>query len=175
MSTIVARIRSTASGNHAGALQAYPCGERFPLIPPSRSRLRPGCSNRRQMINTVMRAWEIFESEGLDRHRVTPRRPIISLRHIHKLKKMRAARRAEREQRPALWSLMYGQDDAAERERDQRDAKLDQREGEVRMKELQVSIEKAINRAEVDAKAKQRLQQMAMAELRRRRKQPPPA
>ena len=88
---------------------------------------------------------------------------------------MKAARRAEREQRPALWSLMYGQDDAAERERDQRDAKLDQREGEVRMKELQVSIEKAINRAEVDGKAKQRLHQMAMAELRRRQKQPPPA
>ena len=127
------------------------------------------------MINTVMRAWEIFEGEGLDRHRSRARRPILSLRHVNKLKRMRAARRVEREQRLALLNLMYGQDDEAERERDQRDAKLDQREGEVRMKELQVSIDKAINRAEVDQKGKHRLHQMAMAELRRRKKQPPPA
>ena len=115
-----------------------------------------------------MRAWELYEGRGLDRQRVAKRRPILTLRHINELKRLKAVQRGKREQRLALLNLMYGQDDSAERERDQRDAKLDQREGEVRMKELQVDIEKAINHAEIDGEAKQRLHQMAMADLHRR-------
>ena len=122
-----------------------------------------------------MRAWELYEGEGLDRHPVTRRQPIISLRHINKLKRMKAAEHDEREQRLALWNLMYGQDDIAEREIDQLKGDLDAREAEVRMKELQVRIEKAIDDAEVEQKARTRLHQMAMAALHRRQKKQQPA
>lgn len=122
-----------------------------------------------------MRAWELYEGEGLDRHRTTAGRPIISLRHINKLKRLKAAQRIEREQRLALWNLMYGQDAAEERKLDQREAELDAREGEVRMKELQADIEKSIDDAEVDQKARNRLHQMAMAALHRWQKKQQPA
>ena len=115
-----------------------------------------------------MRAWELYEGEGLDRHHYAARKPIVSLRHINKLKRMKAAERDEREQRLALWNLMYGQDEVAERKLDQREADLDAREDELRMQELQAEIEKAIDDAEVDQKAQQRLHQMAMAALHRR-------
>lgn len=36
------------------------------------------------------------------------RKPVITLRHINKLKRMRYAQRAEHEQRKVLLSLMYG-------------------------------------------------------------------
>jgi hypothetical protein len=134
----------------------------------ARLRLRPGCGNRRQMINTVMRAWELFEGEGFDRHRSTARRPIVSLRHINRLKRMKAAQRIERAERERLWSLMYAQDDIAERELDRREADLDAREQELRLKELGADIEKAIDDTEVDQKGRQRLHQMAMSELRRK-------
>ena len=126
------------------------------------------------MINTVMRAWE-FVGEGLDRHRSNARRPILSLRHVNKLKKIKATRQAEHEQRLALLSLMYGQDAGEEGKLDQRKGDLDAREAEVRMKELQVRIEKPIDDAEIDQKARNRLHQMAMAALHRRQKKQPPA
>lgn len=117
-----------------------------------------------------MRAREFCESEDLDRHRTTARRPIISLRHANKLKRIKAARRDEYAQRLALLGLMYGQDADADRNLDQRETDLDAREDELRLKELKVDIEKAINHAEIDQKAQQRLHQMAMADLRRRQK-----
>ena len=121
-----------------------------------------------------MRAWELYEGKGLDRHRTTARRPIISLRHINKLKGMKASQRDEREQRLALWNLMYGQDATEERKLDQREADLDSREAELRMQELQAKIDKSINDAEVDQKAQTRLHQMAMAALHRRQKKQQP-
>ena len=121
-----------------------------------------------------MRAWE-FVGEGLDRHRSKARRPILSLRHVNKLKKIKATRQAEHEQRLALLSLMYGQDAGEEGKLDQRKADLDAREDELRMQELQVKIEKAIDDAEVDQKARNRLHQMAMAALHRRQKKQSPA
>ena len=103
------------------------------------------------------------------------RRPIITLRHVNKLKRLKVAQRHEREQRLALWNVMYGQDAAEERKLDQREADLDSREAELRMQELQVRIEKAIDDAEVDQKARTRLHQMAMAALHRRQKKQQPA
>lgn len=117
-----------------------------------------------------MRAREFCESEDLDRHRPTARRPIISLRHANKLKRMKAAQRDDYAQRLALLGLMYGQNTDEERKMDQRKAELDAREDELRLKELKVEIEKAINHAEIDQKAQQRLHQMAMADMRRRQK-----
>jgi hypothetical protein len=117
-----------------------------------------------------MRAWELYEGEGLDRHRGTARRPILTLRHINRLKRLKLAQRRKYAQRLALCRLMYGQDDATERELDEREAELDQREQEVRLKEIEANIKKAINDAEVDQKSRQRLHQMAMAELRRSQK-----
>ena len=125
-----------------------------------------------QLINTTMRAREFCESEDLDRHSANARRPIISLRHANKLKRMKAARRDEYAQWLALLGLMYGQDSDEERKLDQREADLDAREDELRIKELKVDIEKAINHAEIDQKAQQRLHQRAMADLRRRQKMP---
>lgn len=118
-----------------------------------------------------MRAWELFEGKQLDRHRATTRRPILTLRHIHDLKILKDTQGAKHAQRLVLWRLMYGQDDVGEGDLDEREAELDRREGEVRMKELQLDIEKAINDAEIDQKARQRLQQMAMAQLHRQKKQ----
>jgi hypothetical protein len=120
-----------------------------------------------------MRAWELYEGEGLDRHRSTARRPILTLRHINKLKRLKAVQRGKHERRLALWNLMYGQDAAEERKLDQREADLDGREQELRMKELQADIEKSINDAEVDQKARNRLHQLAMAALHRRQKKHP--
>ena len=122
-----------------------------------------------------MRAWELYEGEELDRHRATARRPILTLRHINKLKRMKAAHRDERAQRLALLNLMYGQDTAEERKLDQREAELHSREDELRMRELQTKIEKSIAAAEVDQKARTRLHQMAIANLHRRQKRQPPA
>jgi hypothetical protein len=99
-------------------------------------------------------------------------RPILTLRHINELKRLKAVPRGKHEQRLALCRLMYGQDDVAERELRERAAELDQREQELRLKQLEADIKKAINDAEIDQKSRQRLHQMAMAELRRRKKQP---
>ena len=70
---------------------------------------------------------------------------------------------------------MYGQDATEERKLDQREADLDSREAELRMQELQAKIEKTIDDAEVDQKARNRLHQMAMATLHRRQKKQSPA
>lgn len=83
---------------------------------------------------------------------------------------MKAARRDDYAQRLALLGLMYGQDTDEERKLDQRETDLDAREHELRLKQLQVDIEKAINHAEIDQKGKQRLHQMAMADMKRRQK-----
>ena len=120
-----------------------------------------------------MRAWEFYEGEGLDRHRRTVRRPILTLRHINRLKRLKLAQRSKHEQRLALWNPMYGQENAAEAELDVREAELDQREEELRFKELEADIKKAINDAEIDQKSRQHLHQMAMAELHRRQKKQP--
>ena len=68
------------------------------------------------------------------------------------MKRLKAAQRIEREQRLALWNLMYGQDAAEERKLDQREAEVDAREQQARLKILQADIEKSINDAEVDQK-----------------------
>ena len=121
-----------------------------------------------------MRAWELY-GEGLDRHCVAARRPILTLRHINRLKRLKLAQRGQHEQRLALCNLMYGQEDMAEADLDEREARVAAREAEVRLKELKADIEKAINDAEVDQKARRRLHQMAMAELRRSWKKQPSA
>ena len=117
-----------------------------------------------------MRAWEFFQGEGLDRQRASARHPILSLRHINKLKRLKAVQRGKHEQRLALWGLIYGEDDADQKELDRRESALNDREEQLRLKELKADIEKAINDAEVDEKARQRLHQMARAELRRQQK-----
>jgi hypothetical protein len=63
-----------------------------------------------------MRAWELYESEGLDRQHANAGRPILTLRHINELKRLKAVQRGKHEQRLALYALMYGQEDGAERE-----------------------------------------------------------
>ena len=108
-----------------------------------------------------MRAWELYE-EGNDDARGT-RKPIISLRHINRLKELRRARQAEHEQRQRLWSLMYADPNAELHN-------LDQREAELRLRKLQAEIEQAIAKAEVSTEQRDRLQQLAMREVSRRTK-----
>lgn len=126
-----------------------------------------------------MRFYELYETDPLDLenqlfdrpHRNGRKRPAVSLKHVNRLKRMRVARRDERHQKQALWGLMYGQAESTRRELDRREAELDAREREQRLRDVEVDIHKAIADAETDAKSKQRLHAMAMREINRRKKQ----
>ena len=91
-------------------------------------------------------------------------------KHVNRMKRMKVARRDEREQKLALWSLMYGQDDPTRREMERREAELDEREQEQHLRDVESEIHKAIDDAEVDQKAKQHLHAMAMREINRRKR-----
>lgn len=62
---------------------------------------------------------------------------------------------------------MYAQDDAERRELDQREADLDIQQQELRLRELQADIERAIAKAEVSTEQRDRLHQLAMREVNR--------
>ncbi len=127
-----------------------------------------------------MRAYELYETDPLDQDSqliTEPRRhgrpePVLSLRHIHKLKRMQAAREAEYAAKLALWQAMYGSDDAVRRELDQRDADLDRREEELRLQKLKADLQVAATKAKVGAERQDHLQQMAMNDVRRRKRNP---
>lgn len=91
------------------------------------------------------------------------RKPLISLKHINRLKKMKQARRDEFAQRKILMGLMYGDPDdkQADRERE-----LDMREREVTL--LKSEIQALIDRAEIDQESRQHIQKMARREVGRR-------
>ena len=123
-----------------------------------------------------MRAWELYE-QGNDDPRVSDdrrtgstRNPIVSLRHINRLKKLKALRRAEYEQRQRLCSLMYADPSTEQHSFDEREADLDAREQELRLRELQADIDEAIAKAEVSQQQKERLYRMAMRDINNRRK-----
>ena len=103
-------------------------------------------------------------------HRTGTRRPAVSLKHVNRLKRMRVARREERDQKQALWGLMYGQDEPARRELERREAELEAREREQHLRDVEADIHKAIADAETDAESKQYLHAMAMREINRRKK-----
>ena len=123
-----------------------------------------------------MRAWELYE-QGNDDPRVSDdrrtggtRNPIVSLRHINRLKRLRALRRAECKQRQRLCSLMYADPSTEQHSLDEREADLDAREQELRLRELQADIDEAIAKAEVSQQQKDRLYRMAMRDINNRRK-----
>jgi hypothetical protein len=125
-----------------------------------------------------MRFYELYETDPLDHEsqlfdrprRGGTRRPAVSLKHVNRLKRMRVARRDERNQKLALWGLMYGQDDPTRRDLEQREAELEAREREQHLRGIKADIDKAIADAEVDQKAKQHLHAMAMREINRRQR-----
>lgn len=127
-----------------------------------------------------MRAYELYETDPLDLDSqliIEPRRhgrrePVLSLRHIHKLKRMKAAREAEYAAKLALWQAMYGSDDAARRELDQRDADLDRREEELRLRKLKADLQVAAAKVKVGAERQDHLEKMAMNDVRRRKRSP---
>ena len=133
--------------------------------------------SRAAVINTRMRAWELYEqgnddpatSEGRPRNGGT-RKPIVSLRHINRLKRLKAARRAEDEQRQRLWGLMYADPSTQQRSLNQREADLDVQEQELRLRELQADVDEAITKEEVSQQQKDRLYRMAMRDINRRKK-----
>ena len=86
------------------------------------------------------------------------------------MKRMKVARRDERNQKLALWGLMYGQDDPTRRDLEQREAELEAREREQHLRGIKADIDKAIADAEVDQKAKQHLHAMAMRDVNRRQR-----
>ena len=83
---------------------------------------------------------------------------------------MKAAHRAKRAAKQALWGLMYGREEVKERDLDRREADLEAREQELRLREIEAGIDKAIADAEADEESKQRLHTMAMREINRRKK-----
>ena len=93
-----------------------------------------------------------------------------TLGHINKLKRMKAAHRAKRAAKQALWGMTYGREEVKERDLDRREADLEAREQELRLREIEAGIDKAIADAEADEKSKQRLHTMAMREINRRKK-----
>jgi len=124
-----------------------------------------------------MRAWELNEDYDLEMHMLdgpTRRRgtrgPVLTLGHVNKLKRMKAARRAEHNAKQALWQMMYGHDDVRERDLDRREADLEARENELRLREIEAGIDKAIADAEADEESKQHLHAMATREINRRKK-----
>lgn len=125
-----------------------------------------------------MRAWELYE-QGKDdtgaaanrrRGHKTARKPFVSLRHINTAKRLKAVRQAEREQQQTLWCLMYAQDDAEQQRLDQREAGLQAREEELRLRELRADLDRAIAKAEVSTQHREQLHSLAMRELNRRKK-----
>ena len=81
---------------------------------------------------------------------------------------MKAAHRAERAAKHGLWQLMYGRDEVKERDLDRREAELEASQHELRLREIEAGIEKAI--ANADEASKQHLHTMAMREINRRKK-----
>ena len=164
--TIRARTPETAPAGGETAGSRKPSTFRFPA------------PDGRPEINTLMRFYELYEADPLDResqlfdrpHRSGTRRPTVSLKHVHRLKRMRLARRDERAQKTALWGLMYGQDEPAHRELERREAELDAREREQHLREVEADIHKAIADTETDAESKRHLHAMAMREINRRKK-----
>lgn len=100
-----------------------------------------------------MRAWELNEGAdelGVERFDDQPdsrsdqRNPTITLRHINRLKKIKAHRRAEQEQRHILMGLMYGVIDeneptAIQKKQDQ----IDLRKKEQELKKIEQEIKDA--------------------------------
>jgi hypothetical protein len=99
------------------------------------------------------------------------RESVLSLQHLHRLKRMRIAHEAERERKLALWGLMYGQDNPARRDLERREADLEAHEREQHLREVEADIHKAIADAEIDEESKQHLHAMAMRAIKRQRKQ----
>jgi len=132
--------------------------------------------NPTKYINTGMRAWELKEDYDLEKHvlgepnsRSGTRGPKLTLHHINKLKRMKAARRAEHNAKQALWQMMYGHDDVRERDLDRREADLEARQHELRLREIVAGIDKAIADAEAEEESKQHLHAMATREINRRK------
>jgi hypothetical protein len=125
-----------------------------------------------------MRYYELLELQPVDLERRpsdAPRpdgtsEPVLSLQHLHRLKRMRMAHEAERERKRALWGLMYGQYDPARRDLERREADLEAHEREQHLRDVEAGIHKAIADAEIDEESKQHLHAMAMRAIKRERK-----
>ena len=107
-----------------------------------------------------MRAWE-FMAEGkydleMERYDVAPvgsphqRTPLIGLRHINKLKKIKASMAQEQAQRRKLMALMYAvpeeRDDSAASPVQQRQDEIDLALKELELRKAQLEMEKEENR-----------------------------
>lgn len=68
------------------------------------------------------------------------RKPALSLRHINRLKKIKAERRKEFAKRKVLMGLMYGQDDTHEIELSKRELENDHRELELDKREAELDL-----------------------------------
>jgi len=103
-----------------------------------------------------MRAWELYEATnelGMERYDDEPdrpfnkRKPLISLRYIHQLKKIKAIQQKEDEQRRILMGLMYGMRDeneptAIQKKQDQ----VDLLKKELELKKVKIEIHDLENR-----------------------------
>ncbi len=124
-----------------------------------------------------MKAWELTEDYDLEMHVLDgPTRrpgtgaPVLTLGHVNKLKRMKAARRAEHNAKQALWQMMYGREEVRERDLDRQEADLEARQHELRLREIEAGIDKAIADAEAEEESKQRLHTMATREINKRKK-----
>jgi hypothetical protein len=89
-------------------------------------------------------------------------KPVITLRHLNKLKHIRNIRQREHDKKMALLSIMYG------------DPQLKQNEIEtqrIELEKLELEISKLIDAAEIEQEQKSHIEDMAMAAIKRRRKE----
>jgi len=107
-----------------------------------------------------MRAWELYEAPdelGVERfddapeHHPDHRNPTISLRHVHRLAKIQAAKRAEQADKTVLRGLMYGVVDENEpTPLQKRQDLVDLRIKELELKKLEYEIQEAEKAWEID-------------------------
>lgn len=101
-----------------------------------------------------MRAFELYETDPAALCRFMDRsKPTITLRDLNRLKKIKHNRRRELEKKHAFLPVIYGDPDLRDEEFDLRERELEQIEDEIGLE---------IDRAEVDAKAKAHLADMAL-------------
>ena len=124
-----------------------------------------------RQLNTHMRAFE-FITETAEPGRYNPaedtlsirrlsdtRKPRITLWHLNRLKKVRAARRLEKLKKEDFVQMMYGDPDI---EQQKEDLELEHEQKEQELQTLKDEIALQIDKAEIDREQKGHIRNMAM-------------
>ncbi len=132
-----------------------------------------------------MRAWELYENDlralGIyepaedrlgGRELTDTRKGKLTLRKLNQLKHIRNARRAEKEKKAPILSMMYG-DETMRAEQEAIDADRDRQQQELELAKLELerdkmAIQQEIEAAELDNEQRQHIRAMAQKALKSR-------